>query len=61
MIGEELEETGAARPPRRRAAPSAAPVLRVENIRMGAMVNNMSFSVFPGEITGHRRPDRLGP
>ena len=28
------------------------PVLRVENIRMGSMVNNMSFSVFPGEITG---------
>ena len=28
------------------------PILRVENIRMGSMVNNMSFSVFPGEITG---------
>jgi simple sugar transport system ATP-binding protein len=27
-------------------------VLRVENIRMGSMVNNMSFSIFPGEITG---------
>ncbi|MBP5856215.1 sugar ABC transporter ATP-binding protein [Marivibrio halodurans] len=51
MIGEELLETerpAAARP--RTAA--ALPVLQVENVRMGAMVNNMSFSVFPGEITG---------
>ena len=31
---------------------SALPVLRVENLRMGSMVNNMSFSVFPGQITG---------
>jgi simple sugar transport system ATP-binding protein len=51
MIGEELEKRvpGVAA---RRAAPSATPVLQVENIRMGAMVNNMSFSVFPGEVTG---------
>lgn len=28
------------------------PVLRVENVRMGNMVNNMSFSVYPGEVTG---------
>ena len=51
MIGDELKEQGkipaARRPPR-----SALPVLRVENIRMGSMVNNMSFSIFPGEITG---------
>jgi simple sugar transport system ATP-binding protein len=51
MIGEELNEQtetpAAARKPR-----SALPVLRVENIRMGSMVNNMSFSIFPGEITG---------
>ena len=42
----------AAARPQRRAAPAAAPVLQVENLRMGAMVNNMSFSVFPGEVTG---------
>jgi simple sugar transport system ATP-binding protein len=51
MIGDELKEEGA-RPATARSARSALPVLRVENIRMGSMVNNMSFSVFPGEITG---------
>ncbi len=51
MIGEELEEHGAITA-KARAPRSALPVLRVENIRMGSMVNNMSFSVFPGEITG---------
>jgi simple sugar transport system ATP-binding protein len=35
-----------------RAVRTALPVLRVENIRMGSVVNNMSFSIFPGEITG---------
>jgi simple sugar transport system ATP-binding protein len=51
MIGEEIAERRHA-PSTRRAAPGAKPILRVENLRMGAMVNNMSFSVFPGEITG---------
>ncbi|APH70772.1 sugar ABC transporter ATP-binding protein [Aquibium oceanicum] len=51
MIGEELEEHGATTA-KARAVRSALPVLRVENIRMGSMVNNMSFSIFPGEITG---------
>jgi simple sugar transport system ATP-binding protein len=51
MIGDELKETGAVRS-FVRAAKSARPVLRVENVRMGSMVNNMSFSIFPGEITG---------
>ena len=51
MIGEELNEQGGA-PQAARAARSAVPVLRVENIRMGSLVNNMSFSIFPGEITG---------
>jgi simple sugar transport system ATP-binding protein len=50
MIGEELKE--ASRLESTKARLSALPVLRVENIRMGSMVNNMSFSVFPGEITG---------
>ena len=51
MIGEDLQES--TRPAEGgRPARSAMPVLRVENIRMGSMVNNMSFSVFPGEITG---------
>jgi simple sugar transport system ATP-binding protein len=51
MIGDDL----AARQPastRVRAARSALPLLRVDNIRMGSVVNNMSFSVFSGEITG---------
>ncbi len=51
MIGDDLAQRR--RPPAaRRASSGAAPVLQVENLRMGAMVNNMSFSVFPGEITG---------
>jgi simple sugar transport system ATP-binding protein len=51
MIGEELAERRRD-PAKRRAPTSAAPVLQIENLRMGAMVNNMSFSVFPGEVTG---------
>ena len=51
MIGSELkQDTSAAKAVR--AVHSALPVLRVENIRMGSMVNNMSFSVFPGQVTG---------
>jgi simple sugar transport system ATP-binding protein len=51
MIGEDLAEQGRPSAPARSGA-SPAPILRVENIRMGSMVNNMSFSIFPGEITG---------
>ncbi len=51
MIGDELKGHTAAAGVGRRSN-SALPVLRVENIRMGSIVNNMSFSVFPGEITG---------
>ena len=52
MIGDDLAHRQ--RPPAsvRRPAQAAAPVLQVENLRMGAMVNSMSFSVFPGEVTG---------
>lgn len=51
MIGDDLTETstGVSAPARVR---SASPVLQVEDLRMGSMVNNMSFSVFPGEVTG---------
>lgn len=51
MIGDELKGQ-TERSPATRAPISALPVLQVENLRMGNMVNNMSFSVFPGEITG---------
>ncbi|HLH49789.1 MAG TPA: sugar ABC transporter ATP-binding protein [Roseiarcus sp.] len=51
MIGDNLAERQR-RLAAKRAASTAAPVLQVENLRMGAMVNNMSFSVFPGEVTG---------
>ncbi len=51
MIGEELGE-GHDTSVKARTPHSALPVLRVENVRMGSMVNNMSFSIFPGEITG---------
>eukprot|EP01037_Dinobryon_pediforme_P026467 gene26467-28998_t len=45
MIGEDLESVAPMPAPRR--ARSAIPILRVDNIRMGSMVNNMSFSIFP--------------
>lgn len=51
MIGEELDEQVHV-PAAALAGRSAVPVLRVESIRMGSMVNNMSFSIFPGQITG---------
>ena len=51
MIGEELVES-AVTPSAPRRPSTAIPVLQVENIRMGSMVNNMSFSIFPGEVTG---------
>jgi simple sugar transport system ATP-binding protein len=51
MIGDDLNVEA---PSHRaaRAVRTALPVLRVENVRMGNVVNNMSFSIFPGEITG---------
>ncbi|WP_083100604.1 sugar ABC transporter ATP-binding protein [Pseudophaeobacter leonis] len=49
MIGEDLTPQAT---PATALKRTAVPILRVENIRMASMVNNMSFSVFPGEITG---------
>ena len=58
MIGKNLDvEAQAPRSAHRVRA--ARPVLRVENVRMGNMVNNMSFSIFPGEITGIAGTHRL--
>ncbi len=51
MIGDELAVHASA-PRKAHVARTALPILRVENIRMGNVVNNMSFSIFPGEITG---------
>ena len=51
MIGEDLSERATV-PAAARRSSTAVPVLQVENVRMGAMVNNMSFSIFPGEVTG---------
>jgi len=51
MIGEDLDEHLHV-PKTSHKVRSALPVLQVENIRMGSMVNNMSFSIFPGQITG---------
>lgn len=51
MIGDDLN-VEAPGPRAARAVRTALPVLQVENVRMGNMVNNMSFSIFSGEITG---------
>lgn len=51
MIGSEVSRPGdTKRTPRKRQA--NAPILKVEGLRYANIVNNMSFSVYPGEITG---------
>ena len=34
------------------AHPTRKPILRVENLKYGNIVNNISFSIYPGEVTG---------
>ena len=50
MIGS--EPVSAAPEPEGRRRRGDFPILRVEGLRYANMVNNMSFSVYPGEITG---------
>ena len=40
----------------RRASNRGEKVLSVENVTMGSVVKNMSFSVFEGEVVGMPRP-----
>ena len=48
MVGRDVEY--ARRPPNRQ--PDAKPALEVDNLTLGNIVRNMSFSVFPGQIVG---------
>ena len=52
MIGQEISSDSTAKPKSGAIKRARKPVLRVEDVRMGNMVNNMSFSVYPGEVTG---------
>lgn len=52
MVGQEIASEATSKPVNSEPNRVRKPVLRVENVRMGNMVNNMSFSVYPGEITG---------
>jgi len=51
MIGTESPATEQTPHPRKTARGSA-PILKVEGLRYASIVNNMSFSVYPGEVTG---------
>lgn len=51
MVGEAFKAYKA-KPKTVRKTGARQPILTVENVRMGNMVNNMSFSVYPGEVTG---------
>ena len=52
MIGQEISSEDTKTPNAPAKSCARKPVLRVEDVRMGSMVNNMSFSVYPGEVTG---------
>ena len=51
MVGKAFKDYGAKLKAVRKTG-ARKPILTVENVRMGNMVNNMSFSVYPGEVTG---------
>lgn len=50
MVGRSVEYTSSVK--RARARGSSAPVLSVQNLTMGKVVKNMSFSAFAGEVVG---------
>ncbi len=54
MVGRDLSRSYYAGAPRgaRRRANRREPVVSVENVTMGKMVKNMSFSIYAGEVTG---------
>ena len=52
MVGRAQEEGGARRPPRTRAGGGREKVLEVENVVGANLVQNMSFSVYAGEVIG---------
>lgn len=52
MIGKKLKAQAHTKTDLKKKASARLPILKVENIRMGNVVNNMSFSVYPGEVTG---------
>lgn len=52
MIGKKIKEQADNNPDSGSRTGARLPILKVENVRMGNMVNNMSFSVYPGEVTG---------
>ena len=52
MIGREVVVERAAAPAATGAAPRGEKVLSVENVTMGSVVKNMSFSLFAGEVVG---------
>ncbi len=52
MIGQDISQKTPAKDRAAKPRKTNKPILRVEDVRMGNMVNNMSFSVYPGEVTG---------
>jgi ribose transport system ATP-binding protein len=53
MTGEPLEKASGARPSRRgEGNDAAAPLLEVEGLATRSVVNDVSFSVYPGEVLG---------
>ncbi len=52
MVGRDLTQTHYARSDEGKAKVRGKKVLTVENVTMGSIVKNMSFSVYEGEVTG---------